>query len=278
MTVKIMLVDDHKLFREGLRTLLAEQGDLRVVAEASDGVSAIELAALYAPDVVIMDISMSGMNGIEATGKLLAACPDTRILALSMHLELRLILEMLTAGASGYLLKDCAFEEVEHAVRALAARCPYLSSKVETILLRDFVQLGKAGALPLPVFGEPDSKESDILAVLARGGNASEAAEALHLSEVDAGCRCRRVIFEHVAPMLHLIHANGGEPAAAASMTVREKEILAWVKEGKSTWEIASIVGLSQDTVKYHLRNIFLKLNVTNRSQAVAVAIDNKLI
>ena len=276
MTVKIMLVDDHKLFREGLRTLLVEQGDLQVVAEAGDGASAIKLAAQSCPDVVIMDISMSGMNGIEATGKMVAACPDARILALSMHLELRLILEMLAAGASGYLLKDCAFEEVVQGVRSLAARCPYLSSKVEAILLKDFIQLDKAGALP--VFGEPDSKESDILAILARGGNANETAAALDLTAEDAGCRCRRVIFDHVAPMLHLIHSNGGKTVAAASMTVREQEILVWVKEGKSTWEIASIIGLSQDTVKYHLRNIFLKLNVTNRSQAIAVAIDNKLI
>ena len=195
---------------------------------------------------------------------------------LSMHLELRMILEMLTAGASGYLLKDCAFEEVEHAVRALAARSPFLSSKVEAIILKDFVQLGNAGALP--VFGEPDTKESEILAILARGGNANEAAAELHLGDVDAECRCRRVIFEHVAPMLHLIHSNGGKILAAASMNDREKEILVWVKEGKSTWEIASIIGLGQDTVKYHLRSVFLKLKVTNRSQAVAVAIDNKSI
>jgi len=219
---------------------------------------------------------MSGMNGIEATGRLRAACPDVRVLALSMHLELRLILEMLTAGASGYLLKDCAFEEVVNAVRSLADRCPYLSSKVEAILLKDFVQIVNACALPL--FGEPDRKETEILEILARGGNATEAAAALQLSALDAECRCRRAIFELVAPMLHLIHADGKKIAAAASMTVREKEILAWVREGKSTWEIASIVGLAQDTVKYHLRNIFLKLNVTSRSQAVAVAIDNNLI
>jgi len=161
-------------------------------------------------------------------------------------------------------------------VRSLGARCPYLSSKVEAILLKDFVQLGNADALP--VFGEPDTKESEILAILARGGNASEAAAALQLSVVDAECRCRRTIVQHVAPMLHQIHTNGIKTMAAASLTVREKDILTWVKEGKSTWEVASILGITQDTVKYHLRNIFLKLNVTNRSQAVAVAIENKHI
>jgi len=276
MTVKILLVDDHQLFREGIRGLFAEQDDLQVVAEAIDGGSSIKLATLHAPDVVIMDISMTGMNGIEATGRLLAACPNTQVLALSMHLELRLILEMLTSGASGYLLKDCAFEEVVHAVRSLATRCPFLSSKVEAIILKDFVQLSNAGALP--IFGDPDTKESNILELLARGENVNEVAAALHLSVVEAECRCRRVIVEHIVPMLHQIHTKGKKTVVAASLTVREQDILTWVKEGKSTWEIASILGISLDTVKYHFRNIFLKLNVINRSQAVAVAIENKLI
>jgi DNA-binding NarL/FixJ family response regulator len=112
MTIKILLADDHNLIREGLRTLISDEPNMSVIAEAEEGRTAVQLAAKLSPNVVIMDISMPGLNGIEATRQILAKSPEPKIIALSMHMERRMILEMLNAGASGYLLKDCVFGEM----------------------------------------------------------------------------------------------------------------------------------------------------------------------
>ena len=121
MSIKILLADDHRLFREGLRALLEKEQDMEVVAEASDGRQAVELAGELAPAVVVMDISMPDLNGIEATRQLASRVPATKVIALSMHSDRRFIGGMLKAGASGYLLKDCANEEFIRAIRSVAA-------------------------------------------------------------------------------------------------------------------------------------------------------------
>jgi DNA-binding NarL/FixJ family response regulator len=106
MDIRILLADDHKLMREGLRMLIGEQPGMTVIAEAEDGETAVELVTRLSPDIVIMDISMPGLNGIEATRTILASGTGSKIIALSMHMEKRMVLEMLNAGASGYSLKD----------------------------------------------------------------------------------------------------------------------------------------------------------------------------
>ena len=108
MTIKLVLADDHQIVRHGLRSLLAKEPDIQVVAEAENGRAVLRLVKEFAPDVVIMDISMPGLNGIEATRQILAECFGVKIIALSMHSDSLFVLNMLKAGASGYLLKDCA--------------------------------------------------------------------------------------------------------------------------------------------------------------------------
>ncbi len=112
MRIKIILADDHQIIRQGLRTLLEKESDLEVVGEAEDGRSAVRLIRDMAVDVVIMDVAMPDLNGIEATRQITSEFPRIKVIGLSMYADRRFVVNMLKAGASGYLLKDCAFEEL----------------------------------------------------------------------------------------------------------------------------------------------------------------------
>ncbi len=117
MAIRILLDDDHKIVRDGLRSLLEQQPDMQVIAEAEDGRQAIELARKLSPDVIIMDVAMPEMNGIEATRQITNQTSQIKIIALSMYSDARFVAEMLKAGASSYLQKDCAFEQLALTVR-----------------------------------------------------------------------------------------------------------------------------------------------------------------
>ena len=112
MNTRILLADDHEIFRDGLRSLLEQQPGLRVVAEVEDGLQAVAAALKMKPDVAVMDLSMPGMNGIEATRRITETLPEVKVLCLSMHTDSAFVLAVLEAGASGYLVKDCALEEL----------------------------------------------------------------------------------------------------------------------------------------------------------------------
>ncbi len=275
MSIRILLADDHKLLREGLRSLISEQSDMSVVAEAEDGRSAVQLAARLSPDIVIMDISMPGMNGIEATRLILAENPAVQIMALSMHLDRRMVLEMFKAGASGYLLKECAFDEVVHAVQLVASKIIYLSPRVADVLLKDYIHGVRKGELaPL---SEVPKQQRAVLHLLEDGKDMKDIVSSLHISIKNAESCRRQMILDRILP--YLLRAQSETAAGfAVSLTPREREILVWVKDGKSTGEIASILTISQDTVKFHMKNVFQKLSATSRSQAIAIAIENKLI
>ncbi len=278
MGIKILLADDHKLMREGLRRLIAEQPDMSVVAEAEDGVTAARLASELSPDLIIMDISMPGQTGIEAARQIAAANPGLKIIALSMHLDKRMVLEMLGAGVAGYLVKDCAFNEVIRAIQSVMSNGVYLCSKIADIIVRDYIQsIAKIG---LPPRLDLSSDENKILQLLCEGKNARDIAASFQISVTKAENFCQELIIKHIVPQLHLAcrFQSNDKDARTICLTSREKEILMWVKEGKSTWEISSIIGVSKDTVKFHMKNIFHKLNASSRSQAISVAIANKLI
>jgi DNA-binding NarL/FixJ family response regulator len=130
MSMRILLADDHRLIRKGLRGLIEKQPDMEVVAEAEDGHAAVRLASEFSPDIVLMDISMPGMDGIEATRQIVAEDPGVKVIALSMHSNRQFVQEMLSAGASGYVLKDCAFEELADAIRAVMAGGRHVSRGV----------------------------------------------------------------------------------------------------------------------------------------------------
>ena len=136
MSIRILLADDHQMMRQGLKSLLGEQPDFEVVGEAADGRTAVRLAQELSAAVVIMDVTMPDLNGIDATRQLKAEAPDVKVIGLSMHPERQFVLEMLSVGASGYLLKDCPFTELVQAIRAAVAGDVYLSPKVAGVVVR----------------------------------------------------------------------------------------------------------------------------------------------
>ena len=141
MSISIILADDHQMVREGLYKLLGIENDFEVVAQAIDGNSVIRLAKKLLPDVIIMDINMPGVNGIDAAKIILAERPDIKIIALSMHSYRRFIIEMFKAGASGYLLKNCAFEELANAIRVVYSDRKYISpTLMSDAFIENYVQ------------------------------------------------------------------------------------------------------------------------------------------
>ena len=130
MEVKVLLADDHRVMRDGLCSLIERQPDMEVVAEADSGRAAIKLTRRFRPDVIVMDIHMPEVNGIEATRRIVAEFPGARVLVFSMHSDRQYIIEALKAGVSGYLLKDCAFDELARAIRTVVENGKYLSSDV----------------------------------------------------------------------------------------------------------------------------------------------------
>jgi DNA-binding NarL/FixJ family response regulator len=155
MSIKILLADDHRITREGVRSLLNDQPDLKVIAETGNGRAAVELATEAPPDVVVMDVTMPELNGVEATRQIKAHNPKVNVLALSMHVERQFVSEMLAAGASGYILKDCPTEELVRAIRTVAGGTTYLSPKVQDVLVKGYVSQDNAAPLAQSPWGEP---------------------------------------------------------------------------------------------------------------------------
>ncbi len=180
MTIRILLADDHKIVREGLVALLEKESDIEVTAVAEDGRSAVQLARDLLPDVAVIDIGMPGMNGIEATRCITVENPGTRVLVLSMHSARRYVLDALSAGAKGYILKDCASEELARALRIVAGDETYLSPKIAGVLVKDCVNLlPEQGA---EFAGLLSRREREVLQLIAEGHNTKEIAFMLHVS------------------------------------------------------------------------------------------------
>jgi DNA-binding NarL/FixJ family response regulator len=208
--MKVLLADDHAIVRQGIGAILSGCPGIDICAEAQTGLDAVKSAGRHQPDVVLMDISMPDMNGIEATRLIRKTTPDARVLVLSMHADRHFVLNALQAGASGYILKDCAFEELLTAINTVMRGEVYLSGQVAEMVTA-------TGKKSLPGVG------------------------SVHLS-------------------------------------AREREIFRWVQDGKTSWEIAMIVGISERTVKFHVKNVMRKLGASSRVQAVAAVMSLGLL
>jgi DNA-binding NarL/FixJ family response regulator len=208
MKIKILLAEDHKIVREGTRQLLEQAPDMEIVGEAADGLEAVRLASDLRPDVVVMDVRLPGMNGIEATRVIAARLPEVRILILSAYDDDSYVFPLLEAGASGYLLKTSSGAELAEAIRRVWAGETALSPRITAKLVG---RLGHRGAY--------------------------------RAAEMQDG------------------------------LTEREMEVLRATARGLPNKTIAGSLSISPQTVQVHLRNIFSKLGVGNRSEAVAYAI-----
>ncbi|MBT3252050.1 MAG: response regulator transcription factor [Candidatus Marinimicrobia bacterium] len=212
MSIKIILADDHKIVREGLISLLNQQDDMKVLADAAEGFSIIKFARKFKPDVVITDISMPELNGIEATEVIHKEFPKMKIIALSMHSEKHVILRVLRAGANGYLLKDSAFLELVKAIRSVLKGEIYLSSKITDMVVNEYIK-------------KISENESDL-----------------------------------------------------DLLSVREKEVLQLISEGKSTKEIAALLFVSIKTIESHRKHLMEKLGLFTVADLTRFAIKEGLI
>ncbi len=180
MSIRIIIADDHQIVRQGLKVLLEKEPDMEVVGEAEDGPSTVKMAKQLAPHVILMDIKMPDLNGIEATRQILSDLPDVKIIALSMYPDQRFVTNMLRSGARGYILKDCAFEELIQAIRMVMADKTYLCPLITEVVVKDYVNLN-----PNPSqssFAVLTAREREVLRLLTEGRRTSQIAKLLDIS------------------------------------------------------------------------------------------------
>jgi DNA-binding NarL/FixJ family response regulator len=211
-TMRIIIADDHRIIHEGLKPMLDNEPDLEVVALANTGRKAVQLTQELNPDLVIMDIYMPDLDGIEATLRILSQCPEVKIIALSMNSDKLHVKRMLEAGASAYLTKDCSFEELVNAIRIVAAGKKYLSPEISSIVIDE-----------------------------------------------------------------SLNHSSTTVSSASSELTMREREVLQLLSEGKSVNAIAAKLFLSIKTVHTHRKNIMEKLDLHSTAALTKYAIKNGL-
>jgi DNA-binding NarL/FixJ family response regulator len=174
--MRVLIADDHGIVRSGLRLLLERQSDIEVVAEAEDGVEALEKVISEKPEIAILDISMPRMTGLQATHEIKKQAPDTQVLILSMHDDERYLFEALRAGAAGYVLKRAADQDLLDAVRAAARGEPFLTPSAQQTLIRDFLERGEQQSELTP-------REQEVVKLIAEAHTNKEIAGILHLSE-----------------------------------------------------------------------------------------------
>ncbi len=178
MEIKVLLVDDHTIIRDGLAAILKTEADIRIVAEAGSGQEALDKVASFIPDVVVMDLTLPDVGGVQATRRILAEHPAIKVLILSMLLDETCVFESLEAGARGYLVKDCAADELVTAIRALYQGKPYFCTGAQEIMMRKHLPdpAGKQANTSL------SKRETEVLKLVAQGQNTKEIAFALEIS------------------------------------------------------------------------------------------------
>jgi DNA-binding NarL/FixJ family response regulator len=179
-SIKILLADDHRIMRDGLRSLIAKQAGMEVVAEADNGRAAVKLTRRLKPDVVVMDINMPDLNGIEATRQIVGELPNTKIVAFSMHTDHQFVAGALKAGVSGYLQKDSAFEELALAIRTVVDNRIFLSPKITGDVVKGYV--GKLLEEESDRLAELSDREREVIQLYAEGHTTKHIAERLNLS------------------------------------------------------------------------------------------------
>ncbi len=192
MTIRVLLADDHTILRAGLKSLLQAAPEFDVIAEADNGRDTVSLVRELAPDVVVMDVAMPDMNGVDATRKLKQLAPRVRVLALSSHNDGAFVKGMLAAGARGYLLKDAATSEHETALNAVYRGRVYVSPSVSDALVGDYLQRDKSDAGADT--GVLSTREREVLQLVAEGKSSAQIAALLHLSDRTVEAHRQRIM------------------------------------------------------------------------------------
>ena len=192
MLTRVVLADDHAILRDGLRGIIEAEADLKVVGEASNGRQAIEMVAELCPDIVVMDIGMPDMNGVEAAGRIHAIDDKIKVIALSMFNEKQFVLAMLDAGACAYVTKSSASGELVRAIRAAQKNQKYLSADVASVVVDAYT----SRAVPSPGTARSllTGREREVLQMLAEGKSSRELAKVLHISESTADVHRRNIM------------------------------------------------------------------------------------
>jgi DNA-binding NarL/FixJ family response regulator len=189
--MNILIVDDHGIVREGLKSLIEQQSEMKVIGEARDGNMAIQLTKDLSPDVVIMDVSMPNLNGVEATKYILQQKPDVKVIILSMHTDDQIVKESLKAGASGYVLKSYLFDELLNALKAVEANEYYLSPRITGVVIDNYRTEKSIDASQPPNL---TTRERQILQLIAEGKTIKEIARMLHISSKTADANRRQIM------------------------------------------------------------------------------------
>ena len=189
--MNILIVDDHGIVREGLKSLIEQHSEMKVIGEARDGNKAIQLTKELSPDVVIMDVSMPNLNGVEATKYILQQKPDAKVIILSMHTDSQIVKESLKAGASGYVLKSYLFDELLNALKAVEAGEHYLSPRITGVVLDNYRTEKAVAASQTPNL---TTRERQILQLIAEGKTIKEIARILHISSKTADANRRQIM------------------------------------------------------------------------------------
>ena len=190
--MRILIADDHGIVRQGLKSLIEHQSDMEVIAEAEDGRVAVELAKELCPDVVVMDISMPTLNGMEATRLILKEHKDIKVIALSMHSDKHIVREALEAGASAYVLKSYLFDDLIRALETVAKGRLYLSPRITNVVIDDYIRKSrKSESTAKPKL---TSRERQIAQLVAEGKTIKEIARILHISSKTADANRRQIM------------------------------------------------------------------------------------
>jgi len=191
MSIQILITDDHQLFREGIVNLLAAAPEIKIVGQAGNGLEAIEMSRTLNPDVVIMDLSLPVINGVDATRILHQELPAIRILVLSMHADKHFIKEALEAGASGYLSKNCTYSQLIDAINTVYQGKKYLSAKITEVLIDDYLNKDEDA---MGIQQELTERESEILKLIAEGVSARDISTQLFISVKTVGTHKQHIL------------------------------------------------------------------------------------
>jgi len=192
VAMKILIADDHGIVRQGLKSLIQSRLNLEVVGEAEDGVAAVKMVKDLKPDVVIMDVTMPNLNGVEATRLIRRDHPQVKIVALSMHPEKHIVKEILEAGASAYVLKSYLFDEISRALEAISTDQRYLSPRITDVVVEDYVR--RSDAEKLEGRQRLTARDRQIIQMLAEGKSVKQIALALHISPKTADATRRKIM------------------------------------------------------------------------------------